>query len=121
MKRLAALLLVASLQACATGASVADSPCTFANLDSRAEFAATAKELESRVDRDDDGLHITLAGEPGSASSFAKALMARESACCPFLRFRFDQGDEVNVLHVSADNNHKGDLDRIYALLRNSR
>ena len=121
MRRALPLLIAAALQACATGGAGSGTSCTFDTAKNRAEFSAAARELDARTTRDKDGLHIRLNGEAGSVSSFAKGLIARESACCPFLRFRFEQTDEVNILHVSADNDHEGGLDRIHALLQITR
>lgn len=113
MKRLLPLLLAG----CAVKAGTAGNECTFATETSRAEFCATARDLGAKANRDADGLHIKLNGEPGSVSSFAKGLMAREAACCPHLRFRFEQDDTVNILHVSADKD-PGAIDKIHKLLQ---
>lgn len=115
--RAAAVLLLA-LAGCAVKAGTAGNECTFATDKSRGDFCAAARDLGAKAERDKDGLHIRLNGEAGSVSSFAKALIARESTCCPHLRIRYEQTDELNVLHVSADNDHGADLDRLEKLLQ---
>ena len=102
---------------CAVKAGTAASECTFATEKSRGDFCAQARELGARAERDASGLHITLSGEPGASSSWAKALIARESTCCPQVKFRFEQGEDLNVLHVSADND-PGAIDRLQKLLQ---
>ncbi len=117
MRRLLPLLL-AALAGCAVKAGAAGNECTFATDKSRADFCAAARDLGARAERDKDGLHIQLNGEAGSVSSFAKALIARESTCCPHLHIRYEQTDEINVLHVSADKDHGPDLDRLEKLFQ---
>jgi len=117
VKRPLPLLLAAALAGCAVKAGTAASECTFATEKSRGEFCAQARDLGARARRDDAGLHVTLDGEPGTSSSWAKALMARESTCCPHLKFRLEQGEDVNILHVSADND-PGAIDRLDRLLQ---
>jgi hypothetical protein len=49
---------------------------------------------------------------PGSA------IPPAESTCCPHLKFRYEQTDGLNVLHVSADDDPEGAIDRIHRLLQ---
>lgn len=117
MKRLS-LVLAAALAGCAVDAGVASDECTFGTDTNRAGFCESAREIEARTERDAKGLHIKMKGDPGRSSSWAKALIARESTCCPHLKFRYEQTEELNVLHVSADDDPGGDIDRIHRLLQ---
>jgi hypothetical protein len=110
------VVLAVAAAGCAVKAGAAASECTFASDAASAEFCASARDLGATSARDAEGLHIRLNGEAGHASAFAKSLMARESSCCPHLAFRFEQTEDVNILHVSSDKN-PGALDRIERLL----
>ena len=116
MIRALVVMLAAAAAGCAVKAGAAASECTFASETASADFCATARDLGATSARDAKGLHIRLNGEAGHASAFAKSLMAREAACCPHLAFRFEQTEDVNILHVSSDKN-SGALDRIERLL----
>ena len=116
MIRALVVVLAAAAAGCAVKAGAAASECTFASDTATAEFCASARDLGATSSRDVEGLHIRLNGDAGNASAFAKSLMAREASCCPHLAFRFEQTEDVNLLHVSSDKN-PGALDRIERLL----
>jgi hypothetical protein len=116
MIRVAGLLLVA-LAGCA-GSSRRPATCTLGSEAARAEFAAEARELGAKATRDDRGLHVALSSsDRGRISSFVHRLAARESVCCPFLKFRLEESPEVYILHVLADTDHGSTLDEMHKLI----
>lgn len=92
--------------------------CTLATEAARAEFTAAAREFGAKAKRDDLGLHVSLSGDRGRLSSFVHRLAAKESVCCPFLKFRVEDTPEVYILHVIADTNHGSTLDEFHRLLK---
>ena len=115
MRTASAFFLVA-LVGCA-GSSRRPETCTLGAEASRAEFTAGAREFGAKAKRDDVGLHVSLSGDRGRISSFVHRLAARESVCCPFLKFRLEETPEVYILHVLADRDHESTLDEFHRLL----
>jgi hypothetical protein len=77
-----------------------------------AEFDALFTSFARTVTRDENGVRIHLAGEPG-LREHVRHLAARETACCSFFTFLIEGRDDDLVMDISVPAERRDILDAL--------